>query len=144
MVFLCLIQDHHCPYTDNCVGSKNLKSFILFCGFGGLFALQFFFLSIVFFSKLKAQQIPYELSEGLMFFWIFLFAASFLLSFSMNGLAISNLLLVSKNITQLDMLKGQFRYNDKHKNFPNPYDLGVLSNFNSVFNGDYWLFWWPT
>ena len=62
----------------------------------------------------------------------------------MNGLAISNLLLVSKNITQLDMLKGQFRYNDKHKTHPNPFDLGVFSNFNSVFNGDYWLFWWPT
>lgn len=75
---------------------------------------------------------------------MFLTFFSFLLAFSMNGLAFSNLLLVSKNITQLEMLKGHFRWSDKHGTHPNPYDLGALSNFNSVFDGNYWLFWWPT
>ena len=68
---------------------------------------------------------------------------SFLLSLSLNGLFWSNLILVAKNITQLDLLKGQFRMSDKHGTYPNPYNLGILSNFNSIFNGDYWLFWLP-
>ena len=69
---------------------------------------------------------------------------SFLLSLSMNGLWISNLTMVAKNITQLDLLKGQFSFQNKHGTHPNPYNLGILSNFNSVFGGDYWWFWWPS
>lgn len=34
--------------------------------------------------------------------------------------------------------------NDKHGTHPNPYDIGFFSNINSVFGGDYWLFWLPT
>lgn len=41
------------------------------------------------------------------------------------------------------MLKGIFLMNDKHGTHPNPYDLGALTNINTVFGGDYWLFWWP-
>lgn len=59
-----LMKDHHCPYTNNCVGSKNLKAFILFCGYGGVFALQFFSMSVIFFFKLKNSELTYELSEG--------------------------------------------------------------------------------
>ena len=73
-----------------------------------------------------------------------LFIMSFLLSFSMNGLFVSNVMLVYKNITQLDMLKGLLRFQDKHGTHPNPFDLGCLTNFNTVFFGAYWLFWWPT
>ena len=42
------------------------------------------------------------------------------------------------------MLKGHFRWKDKHGTHPNPYDLGCLTNFNIIFHGNYWLFWWPT
>ena len=62
----------------------------------------------------------------------------------MNGLWISNLIMACKNITQLDLLKGNFRFQDKHGTHPNPFDLGPFSNINSVFNGDYWAFWWPS
>lgn len=37
-----------------------------------------------------------------------------------------------------------FRFNDKHGSFPNPFDLGLFTNLNTIFGGDYWLFWFPT
>lgn len=67
-----------------------------------------------------------------------------LLSFSMNGLWISNLTMACKNITQLDLIKGNFKFQDKTGVFPNPFDIGAYSNINSIFNGDIWLFWWPS
>lgn len=41
-------------------------------------------------------------------------------------------------------MKGMFRFNDKHGSFPNPFDLGLFTNLNTIFGGDYWLFWFPT
>jgi hypothetical protein len=42
------------------------------------------------------------------------------------------------------MMKGIFFLNDRHQTHPNPYDLGYLTNWNIVFGGNYWLFWWPS
>ncbi len=41
-------------------------------------------------------------------------------------------------------MKGHFRINDRFSLFPNPFDLGVFTNLNYVFDNDKWLFWWPT
>lgn len=76
--------------------------------------------------------------------WMTLSVFSFFLSLSMNGIWISQLYFASKNITQLDLMKGHFTLNDKHGIKPNPFDLGILTNLNTIFNGDYWLFWLPT
>ena len=105
--------------------------------------MHFLCLSFMYYRKLSSSEIE-PLSELTIAYWMFLSFASFLLAFSMNGLAISNIMLTGKNITQLDMLKGQFIWGDKHGLHPNPFDLGYLTNWNDVFNGDYWLFWWPT
>ena len=79
-----------------------------------------------------------------LFAFMFLILMSFLLSFNMNGLFISNLILACKNFTQLDIIKGSFKFIDSKGIYPNPYNLGVFSNYNSIFDGDYWLFWWPS
>lgn len=44
----------------------------------------------------------------------------------------------------MDLLKGTFRFNDTEGDHPNPFDLGRLSNFNSIFQKQAWLFWFPT
>jgi hypothetical protein len=69
---------------------------------------------------------------------------AFFLALSMCGLSISNIYMASKNITQLEMLKGNLRLNDKHGLHPNPYDLGALTNLKNLFDADKWTFWLPT
>lgn len=79
-----------------------------------------------------------------LFAFILLTLISFLLSFNMNGLFISTLILALKNFTQMDIIKGSFKFIDSQGTYPNPFNLGLFSNYNSIFNGDYWLFWWPS
>lgn len=62
----------------------------------------------------------------------------------MNGLWITNLLKIMTNITQLDTMKGQFRWRDREGICPNPYDLGTITNFAVLFEGHLWTFWWPS
>jgi hypothetical protein len=69
---------------------------------------------------------------------------SFLLALSMLGLAISNIYMAGVNMTRMDLLKGSFKFNDRHGTHPNPYNLGFFANIASVFEGNKWLFWWPT
>lgn len=83
------------------------------------------------------------ISELVITAWMILSFCAFFLSISMSSLAIGNVYLAGKNITQIEMMKGIFFMNDKHGTHPNPFDLGFLSNLNSIFGGDYWLFWWP-
>lgn len=136
-------MDHHCPYINNCVGQKNLKAFILFTGYGGLFALNFLIFSIKYYFDMKSEKVS-PLSEGEITIWLFLTFFSFLLALSMLGLAIGNVYSAMKNITQLEMLKGVIRLNDKYGMHPNPYNLGALTNLNTIFDSDKWLFWFPT
>jgi hypothetical protein len=58
---------------------------------------------------------------------------AFLLTLSMIGLTISNLVMIGKNITQIDMLKGNFKFSDHSGTHPNPFDLGFLTNINLIF-----------
>ena len=50
----------------------------------------------------------------------------------MGGLSVSNLFLITKNITQLDLMKGQFKIQDNNGLHPNPFDLGFFTNLNLI------------
>ena len=52
-------------------------------------------------------------SEGEVLGWVLLTICSFILTIGMVGLFFGNLYFVSKNITQIDMMKGRFKTNDK-------------------------------
>ena len=51
----------------------------------------------------------------------------------MLGLAITSLAYTAKNVTKIDLLKGTFRMSDPLNINPNPYHLGILSNFCNIF-----------
>lgn len=73
------------------------------------------------------------LTEGEVGTWMFLTAASFILFLSMLGLTFSNLYSITKNVTRIDMMKGAFLLNDKEGTHPNPFDLGTLTNYSTLF-----------
>lgn len=52
---------------------------------------------------------------------------------AMLGLFGVSMAYVSKNITKIDLLKGTFKFNDPQNLSPNPYNLGLISNFANVF-----------
>ena len=62
----------------------------------------------------------------------------------MGGLSVSNLFLITKNITQLDLMKGQFKIQDNNGLHPNPFDLGFFTNLNLILYSDKWIVWCPT
>ena len=88
--------------------------------------------SIKYYFDMKSEKVP-AMSEGEITIWLLLTFIAFFLALSMCGLAISNLYMASKNVTQLEMLKGVIRLNDKFGLHPNPYDLGPLTNLNTIF-----------
>jgi hypothetical protein len=87
------------------VGGRNLKAFVLFCGYGALFAIQFLVLCVDFYFRLANGSVA-KLSEGEIVVWMILGFFSFLLSISMSSLAIGNVYMAGKNVTQLEMMKG--------------------------------------
>ena len=41
-------------------------------------------------------------------------------------------------------MKGKFAFRDRLNIKPNPYDLGVISNYSTIFEGQSWTWWWPS
>jgi hypothetical protein len=76
--------------------------------------------------------------------WILLTMAAFGLSMAMLGLFLTSLAYTSRNITKIDILKGTFKLSDPQNTMPNPFDLGVISNFANIFEGNVWTWWLPT
>lgn len=70
--------------------------------------------------------------------------ASIGLTLAMLGLAITCISYAAKNMTKIDEIKGKFKLRDRKKEYPNPYDLGIISNFATIFEGEIWTWWWPS
>lgn len=67
--------------------------------------------------------------------WMLLTVVAFILFLIMLGLTLSTVQFFWKNLTYIELLKGIFNLNDKEGLNPNPFDLGFLSNFATIFEG---------
>ncbi len=76
--------------------------------------------------------------------WMLLTLSSFVFMLIGFGLTLSGVQFFWKNITYIDLLKGTFVFNDKQGLYPNPYDLGPLTNYNTLMEGEAWTFWFPS
>ena len=73
------------------------------------------------------------MSDNEVSLWMLLTLVSFVLSLVELSLTASGIQLLWKNIAYIDVIKGVFHLNDKHGLHPNPFDLGVFTNFNTLF-----------
>jgi hypothetical protein len=85
-----------------------------------------------------------DMTENEISVWMLLTLSSFLLLLFQFGLALSGIQFFWKNITYIELLKGTFQFNDKHGLHPNPFDLGPITNYATIFEGESWTFWIPT
>ncbi|KAL3267543.1 hypothetical protein HHI36_011664 [Cryptolaemus montrouzieri] len=129
-----LKMDHHCPWTNNCIGFANQKSFILMLMYGTLACLFYTIILIEYYLHLGI--IKPDLHTG--FLCSGFFSSSFLIIF-MFVLFCQHVTLMLKNVTIIETLQ------DTH--FLNPrltFNLGYKQNFLEVC-GDYcWKWWIPT
>lgn len=51
---------------------------------------------------------------------------------------------IARNVTKIDLMKGTFQFSKAKFSNPNPYDLGTITNFSTVFEGHLWSWWWPS
>jgi uncharacterized membrane protein len=59
---------------------------------------------------------------------------AFGLTLAMLGLAFTCLFYAARNVTKIDLLKGTFTLKKKlQHDKPNPFDLGVLTNYSQIF-----------
>lgn len=76
-----------------------------------------------------------NLGENAVSIWMLFTFLSFFFILFLVGLTLSGLKFISNNVTYIDMLKGLFTINDKEGLNPNPYDLQMITNFATVFEG---------
>jgi hypothetical protein len=85
-----------------------------------------------------------SMSENEVSVWMLLTLNAFIFVLFFAGLTLNAVLFFWKNVTYVELLKGIFMFNDKTGLNPNPYDLGLLTNFSNFFSGELWTFWLPT
>lgn len=94
--------------------------------------------SFKYYFYLKKQDVDH--STLFYVFWGFYSILGFLLTISLTGLAVSQTMMASRNVTTLDVMKRTFKVSrDRRK--PNCFDFGNLTNLGLFFSYDT-LFWW--
>jgi len=68
-----------------------------------------------------------------MFGWAIMTMGSFVVGMCAIILVYSNCLMLGHNITRIDLMKGIFKFNDKSGMSPNPYNLGIITNYAYFF-----------
>ena len=52
------------------------------------------------------------------------------LTAAMLGLALTCIGYAARNMTKIDEIKRKFKFNDRYREYPNPFDLGITTNYS--------------
>jgi palmitoyltransferase len=97
-------MDHHCIWTQTCIGYSNQKCFYLFCIYMTIGVLQFWYFTV---RVLKERQLPiFDMMEpGVVILWVFTGLSAFFVGLMIVALAITHTLMVLTNFRTLDGMK---------------------------------------
>jgi hypothetical protein len=99
-------MDHHCVWTDRCIGYWNYKSFLQFIGYLTLGAFVYDYLAINFLSRSMA-----EFNIFLLLFVYLETALVFLTTLLAGCLLTAHLLMMAINLSTLEYMQGKpFRF----------------------------------
>lgn len=108
-----------------------------------MFNMQFFVVSLLRYFRMVESGVN-SFTENEVSAWMLLTLSSFVIGLCAVGLTLTNFTFLQQNVTRIDLLKGTFKLNDKSGLSPNPFDLGLTTNFATVFPAENWTFWLPT
>ncbi|KAJ1799256.1 Palmitoyltransferase [Coemansia sp. RSA 2399] len=148
-----LKMDHHCPWTNNCVGFHNQAHFLRFvytadaaCAMAILLhALRLYELVVDSINGTYYVRQPTQIEVAFLIINITLAGIVLLFVGILSGY---HVYLIGCNTTTIEsrekdrvtrLIKAK-----KCKPAPYPYDLGPLRNFRAVFGDSIWLWWLPT
>lgn len=154
--------DHHCMWTQTCIGHCNQRPFILFCFYMTIGVFQFWISTIRAFSIMTAtcdSQFFSVFEPGVYILWGITCFSAGVVGLMIVGLAISHSLMVSTNYTTLDSIKKKMNgplpvcecrplyHSNEHVYLLlwkiNTFDRGEIQNLRSLFGTNILTFWLP-
>jgi len=104
-------MDHHCVWTQNCIGYRNQKSFYLFCVYMLIGDLIFWFFTLKTYATLSDSDNFFDFFPTIVYIWWgFTCFSAFSIGIMLFGLAFSQMMFILVNYTTLDFIKTKKRF----------------------------------